>query len=176
MFDDTTYEPSRLMYWTSTSYDGEFIFEKISDRFLDADEVLTKYNNWRNSEELTISSRQNRTIITNIKRQADPLEKKGIVGAFCRTYNICEPIDIFLSDIYERTEIDSRYAYIPGSSQGVLVIYDDKFAYSHHGTDPAHCKLMNTFDLIRTHKFSHLDYDENGQSMSPEKENTNHGI
>lgn len=166
MFDDTTYEPSRLMYWPSTSYDGEFIFEEIGEKFLNADEVLAKYNNWRDSKELPISSRQNRTIITNIKRQADPLEKKGVVGAFCRTYNICEAIDIFLSDIYERAEIDSRYTYIPGSSQGGLVIYDDKFAYSHHGTDPACCKLMNAFDLIRTHKFSHLDYDKNGQSNS----------
>lgn len=29
MFDDTTYEPSRLMYWPSTSSDGEFIFRDI---------------------------------------------------------------------------------------------------------------------------------------------------
>ena len=26
LFDDTTYEPSRLMYWPSTSSDGEFLF------------------------------------------------------------------------------------------------------------------------------------------------------
>ena len=26
LFDDTTYEPSRLMYWPSTSADGEFFF------------------------------------------------------------------------------------------------------------------------------------------------------
>ena len=124
-FDDTTYEPSRLMYWPYTSYYGEFTFEEIGEKFLDADEVLAKYNNWRNSEELPISSRQNRTIITNIKRQADPLDKKGVVGTFCRTYNITETIDIFLSHIYERTEIDNRCTYILGSSQGGLVIYDE---------------------------------------------------
>ena len=27
MFDDTTYEPARLMYWPSISSDGEFIFK-----------------------------------------------------------------------------------------------------------------------------------------------------
>ena len=29
LFDDTTYEPSRLMYWPSTSSDGEFIFHEM---------------------------------------------------------------------------------------------------------------------------------------------------
>ena len=27
-FDDTTYEPSRLMYWASTSCDAEFVFQR----------------------------------------------------------------------------------------------------------------------------------------------------
>ena len=28
LFDDTTYEPSRLMYWPSTPSDGEFVFQE----------------------------------------------------------------------------------------------------------------------------------------------------
>ncbi|EOS73108.1 hypothetical protein C819_03832 [Lachnospiraceae bacterium 10-1] len=43
MFDDTTYEPSRLMYWPSTSADGEFIFRDIEGEPLDPDEVLSRY-------------------------------------------------------------------------------------------------------------------------------------
>ena len=30
LFDDTTYEPSRLMYWPSTSADGEFVFRRCT--------------------------------------------------------------------------------------------------------------------------------------------------
>lgn len=29
LFDDSTYEPSRLMYWPSTSSDGEYVFQEI---------------------------------------------------------------------------------------------------------------------------------------------------
>ena len=33
-FDDTTYEPSRLMYWPSTSQDGEFVFKYLDSPWL----------------------------------------------------------------------------------------------------------------------------------------------
>ena len=42
-------------------------------------------------------------------------------------------------------------------ADGKVVVYDDKFAYSHHATDPASEKLLNAFDLVRIHNFSHLD-------------------
>lgn len=38
-----------------------------------------------------------------------------------------------------------------------VVIYEDKFAYSHHATDPACGKLLNAFDLVRIHKFADDD-------------------
>ena len=157
MFDDTTYEPSRLMYWPSTSKDGEFVFEEIGEKLLNPDEVLGKYKDWTNSKEWPISTRQKTIIETNVKKQADPLDKDGIIGGFCRTYDICHAIDTFLPHVYEKSEISGRYNYIPATSQGGLVIYDDKFAYSHHATDPACGKLMNAFDIVRIHKFSHLD-------------------
>lgn len=37
------------------------------------------------------------------------------------------------------------------------MLYDDKFAFSHHGTDPISGKLCNAFDLVRLHKFGGLD-------------------
>lgn len=37
------------------------------------------------------------------------------------------------------------------------MIYGDKFAYSHHATDPVCGKLLNAFDLVRLHKFAGLD-------------------
>ena len=52
LFDDTTYEPSRLMYWPSTSADGEFVFREIEGKVLDPDAVLAKYKDWRNTAEL----------------------------------------------------------------------------------------------------------------------------
>ena len=93
----------------------------------------------------------------SITQQADPLEKPGIVGAFCRAYTIEEAIEAFLTDVYEPSSMNGRYDYIPADSAAGVVVYDEKFAYSHHATDPVCGKLLNAFDLVRLHKFWELD-------------------
>lgn len=91
-------------------------------------------------------------------KQGDPLTKKGIVGAFCRTYTITQAIAKFLPDVYTQTAKEDRYTYAAGSTAAGLVVYDgDVFAYSNHSTDPAGGQLCNAFDLVRLHKFGHLD-------------------
>lgn len=157
MFDDTTYEPSRLMYWPSTSSDGEFVFQDIEGALLDPDAILSKYHDWHNTAEWPVSNRQQTIVNRDIKKQADPLEKQGMVGAFCRTYSITDAIDLFLPDVYKRSAMPGRYDYIPADSHAGVVIYEDRFAYSHHATDPACGKLMNAFDVVRIHKFGALD-------------------
>src|SRR6056297_2252386 len=157
LFDDTTYEPSRLMYWPSTPADGEFIFKEIEGELLDPDTVLSKYKDWRDSSEWPVSKRQHAVVQREVKKQADPLEKPGTIGAFCRTYSVTEAIDTFLTDVYKKSVMTGRYDYIPADSQAGIVIYDDKYAYSHHATDPACGTLMNAFDVVRIHQFGHLD-------------------
>ena len=157
MFDDTTYEPCRLMYWPSTSSDGEYIFKRQEGPWLNPDEVLNTYLDWRDTSFWPVSSRQNIRIQSQIKKQEDPLTKKGIIGAFCRTYNISAAIEKFLSDIYIPTKIEGRYTYAEGSTTGGLVVYEDKFAYSHHATDLISGILCNAFDLVRLHKFGYRD-------------------
>src|SRR4030095_7438232 len=53
------------------------------------------------------------------------------------------------------------------STAAGLVIYDDKFAYSHHGTDPVSGKLCNAFDLVRLHLFGDMDENVNDRSLKP---------
>lgn len=156
-FDDTTYEPTRLMYWPSTSSDGEFIFEKQEGIPLDPGKVLSRYKDWHDSSQWPVSSRQTSIVKHSISKQADPLEKEGLIGVFCRTYTIREAIDKFLSDVYKPSSLEGRYDYIPADSTAGVLIYDDKFAFSHHATDPACSKLCNAFDLVRIHKFGELD-------------------
>lgn len=157
LFDDTTYEPSRLMYWPSTSADGEFVYKEVDGDPLDPDTVLAKYTDWHNSAEWPVSKRQQTVVQREIKKQADPLTKPGTVGAFCRTYSITSAIDTFISDVYKPSTMSGRYDYVPADSQAGVVIYDDRFAFSHHATDPACGKLMNSFDVVRIHKFGGLD-------------------
>ena len=45
----------------------------------------------------------------------------------------------------------NRYTYAKGSTAGGLVIYEDKYAYSNHSTDPTGQMLCNAYDLVRLH-------------------------
>ena len=157
LFDDTTYEACRLMYWPSTSANGEFFYKTKEGPLLDPDAYLAKYADWHDASTWPVSSRQSEAVRRNITQQADPLEKPGIVGAFCRAYTIEEAIETFLSDVYEPSSMNGRYDYIPADSAAGVVVYDGKFAYSHHATDPVCGKLLNAFDLVRLHKFRELD-------------------
>ena len=41
-FDDTTYQPARLMYWPSVAQDGDYVFTYEDQPWLQADAVLAK--------------------------------------------------------------------------------------------------------------------------------------
>lgn len=157
-FDDTTYEVHRLMYYPSTSSDGEFIFKILDETWIDPDKVLARYPDWRDSSYWPESSRTVNERKKLADKQGDPKLKDGIIGAFCRTYSVVDVIDKFLSDVYIPCEEPNRYTYAKGSTSGGLVVYDNEdFVYSHHSTDPISGKLCNAFDLLRIHKFGELD-------------------
>lgn len=168
LFDDTTYEPERLMYWPSTSRNGIFVYEEKDGSLLDPDVFLNKYDDWRDTSTWPVSSRQSEILDRSLKEQADPLSKEGVIGTFCRTYSVSRAIDTFLKDIYEPSAMIGRYDYIPADSSAGVILYDDKFAYSHHATDPASGRLLNAFDLVRIHRFGHLD-DRATESTPPSK-------
>lgn len=146
LFDPTTHEPHRLMYWPSTSKDGEYVFVELDGDELNPDDYLEV-------KEATATPK----VVKEVSKQEDPETKDGIVGAFCRTYGICDAIETFLADVYTPSALDGRYDYIPASSSAGVEIFDDKFAYSHHATDPACSRLCNAFDLVRIHKFGECE-------------------
>ena len=157
-FDDSTFQPTRLMYWPSHSVDVEPFFQYYDAPFLAADSILAEYPDWTDTSYWPESSRMVGTRKRDADRQGDPLAKKGVVGIFCRTYSITQAIAKFLPDVYTPTAKEDRYTYAAGSTAAGLVIYDgDVFAYSNHSTDPAGGRLCNAFDLVRIHKFGHLD-------------------
>ncbi len=157
-FDDTTYQAHRLMYWPSTSLDGEYIFDCEDGDPLDVDQILSQYQNWKDVTQWPASSRTVKLRERLLKRQEDPTGKRGTIGAFCRTYSVEDAIEKFLPETYVRCASPDRYTYTGGSTAAGLVIYDGgKFAYSNHATDPASGKLCNAFDLVRIHKFGHMD-------------------
>ncbi|CEJ73604.1 virulence-associated protein e [[Clostridium] sordellii] len=159
-FDDTTYSPSRLMYFPSTSKDGDYVFKIIDKAWLNPKDILNSYENYKDESSWPFSSRTKGKVInsnTNTPKE-NPRLKEGIIGAFCRVYNVFDVIEKYLSNIYKKGDSDYRYTYINGSSSNGLIIYENgDFAYSHHSTDVCLDKLCNSFDLLRLHKFSNLD-------------------
>ena len=153
-FDPTTFEPARLMYWPSTPEDGEFVFRYNDAPFLDPDAVLATYPDWADASLWPTTRPLEERTRAKIGKQEDPLEKQGVIGAFCRAHSITDVLEHILSERYTPTEQDDRYTFVGGSTTGGLVVYDDKYSYSHHATDPAGGKLCNAFDLVRLHLFT----------------------
>lgn len=156
-FDDTTYQPQRVMYWPSCSQDGDYVYHHLDGAFLDPDAVLATYHNWRDVSSWPMSSRVAEIVKRTAAKQKDPLEKGGLVGAFCRAYTIQEAIAEYVPT-YQPCE-DGRYTYTEGSTAAGVVVYEDKFSFSHHATDPASGQLCNAWDLVRLHKYGTLDAD-----------------
>lgn len=158
MADHTTFEPSRLMYWPSCSRDSEYVYKYEDKPFLSADGILNQYADWTDVStwpQVPGAEIKERHLVD---KQQDPTTKTGLVGAFCRTYDILSAMDKFIPGAYEEAGKDDRYTYAGGSTSGGAVIYQDgMFLYSHHATDPCSGKLVNAWDLIRLHKFSDLD-------------------
>ena len=164
--DPTTFEVSRLMYWPSCCKDSQYVYLFEDKPLLSADGVLGLYANWRDMT--TWPALPGQQVFTKLAvKQGDPEAKNGVVGAFCRTYDIYRAMDELLPGIYEPVDnMPGRYTYIGGSTTGGAVLYDNgKFLYSHHATDPCSGKLVNAFDLVRLHKFA--DADDEAQAGTP---------
>lgn len=166
LFDDTTYQPHRLMYWPSTSRNGEYVYQVMDGDILDPDAYLGMYDDWRDVSTWPVSSRESEAVKKAAKQQADPLAKAGAVGAFCRTYPIREAIEKFLPDVYAPSAMEGRYDYIPADSSAGVIIIDEKFSYSFHATDPACGQLLNAFDAVRLHKFPDDDPKKSYNAMA----------
>ena len=158
--DPTTFEASRLMYFGSVCADGEYIYYAADKPMLDADAMLATYTDWRDVREwpVVLGAKTPKQLAA---KQGDPTEKSGVVGAFCRVYDVPAAMDKYLPGIYESVDnAPDRYTFTGGSTTGGAVLYDDgKFLYSHHATDPASGQLVNAFDLVRLHLFGDLDDD-----------------
>jgi predicted P-loop ATPase len=161
IFDDTTYQPTRLMYYPSTAKDAEFNFDVVDAPVLDADSVLHTYveegRQWFDYDAWPTSSREQSRRKPEDEAE-DPTTKRGVIGAFCRAYPMLDALEEFLAEVYEPCPGmgPNRWSYCAGSTSGGLIVYD-QFAYSNHNTDPAGQRLCNAFDLVRLHKFGELD-------------------
>lgn len=161
LFDPSTFEASRLMYWPSCCSDGVYVYQYADKPMLDPDGLLKMYEDWKNIASWPqVPGYQQEAQKRLAAKQGDPMEKHGVLGAFCRVYDIPGAMDAFLPGVYTPTESPNRFTFAGGTTTGGAVVYDNgKFLYSHHAHDPAGGRLCNAFDLVRLHLFGGQDDD-----------------
>lgn len=143
MVDDTCHEPARLMYWPSTSRDGEFLFEEQDGDLLNPDDILHRYTDWHDASQWPVSSRQSevvkRTIaihdaieagfnhVVFIIRKDIEKEFKEIIGdriaSICSSHNVT--VDYAFQDINDIPgELPEGRTKPWGTGQAVLAAKD----------------------------------------------------
>ena len=112
--DPTTFETARLMYFPSVCSDGEYIFISGDKPMLSVDGLLQRINDeWGDWHDVTkwaqVPGSENLYRRLAVK-QTDPLTKSGVVGAFCRVYDIYGAMDAYPEGIYAPTKTQGRYS------------------------------------------------------------------
>jgi P4 family phage/plasmid primase-like protien len=154
-YDDTTFQPARIMFWPAVTSDGEIWKHHNEGELVNPEMLLEMYDDWQDFGEWPHSKRVDK--LRPAAREAeDPLTKPGIIGAFNRTYDIHAAIAQFELP-YETTDFDNRYRPFNATGPSGAVVYDDVFLYSHHESDVVGHQNVNAWDLVRIHKFADLD-------------------
>ena len=157
-FDPTTFQPARLMFMPSVCKNAEYLYKQYEGKPLDTLKTFFSVPNWKDTSKWYYHPSEAKTSAFGAKKQQNPLEKEGVVGAFCKTYSIYDVLDECIPGKYVTTDDPDRFTYIGATTTGGAVVYDDGlFIYSNHATDPAGGMLLNAFDLVRIHRFGELD-------------------
>lgn len=153
-FDACSFRIAQLMFYPTTPKDGEFIFKKVEGEILNPDKFLADYPMWHDISTLPLTPDElPKNNVQRGRKKKDPTELKGVIGAFCRAYTVQEAIETYLSDVYEPTDKNNRYSLKSADSKGGLIIYEEKYAFSHHATDIACGRELNAFQLVMLHLF-----------------------
>ena len=126
MADLSTFEASRLMYYPSVCADGEYLYRWADKPMLSADGLLATYTDWHDVRQWPQVPGAAQTPVRLAAKQGDPEEKPGVVGAFCRAYDVPAAMEAFLPGVYEPVDnARDRFTFTGGSTTGGAVIYDN---------------------------------------------------
>jgi putative DNA primase/helicase len=157
--DLTCFRRNQVMFWPSRCIDGAIFTETVEGAWLDPDAALDRwYLDWTDRADWPLHPDEDKQKLTHERRKAeDPTTKEGAIGEWCRTFTITDAIERFLSDRYETGSNDHRFTHVGSTGVDGAIVYEDKWLYSNHATDPACGRLLNAWDLVRVHLFGELD-------------------
>ncbi|MXQ08019.1 hypothetical protein GQ651_09195 [Alphaproteobacteria bacterium GH1-50] len=175
--DSKGFRPAQMMF-KPTTHKGElenFVSEFRDGKPLDVDALINEHPDAIYSDPSTWPRLPNEKPLPNTHgRKAEyPLDKGGLVGAFCRAHpSLSDEIDdgllteFYLSSARAQGRV-ARAQWIGGSGGEGVLVYDDVFLYSHHESDPCgDGRVHNIWDAVRIHRFGELD-DQDRQYTNP---------
>lgn len=142
-FDPTCVQPERFMYWSSAQDPSWFVFHRLDGDPVDVEEALRDWD-----PDLS-------NLPAPTARKRDPLELGGVMGAFNRAFDFDAAITEF--DLPYTRISNGRWQLLGARAIAGLNQIADGFVFSHHVTDPAHGRTCSAFDLVRIHRYGHLD-------------------
>ena len=150
MFDCTTSQPCRIMYWPVVAKDQVFSCHETGKVLLDPEAFLSRIEGWRDWRNWPRhpDEPEARPPVSQVK---PAWEKPGVVGAFCKAFSIDSAISFFKLP-YEHAA-GNRYRYTKGEGAPGAVYYETTgHLCSWHETDPAQ-GTNNAWDLVRIHRY-----------------------
>lgn len=154
--DPASAKPAQIMFTPAADYAGLFYEWGRHDGVLaDANTMFAEAN----GGEAVVP-------LARTDKKAEPTEAPGIVGRFNRAFpdldSLIAPAEEGGYDLpYAYDPPTGRYRYTKSSGRaapGMREIEERPgLFYSWHGSDPASGFAQNSFDLLRIHKFGHLD-------------------
>ena len=159
IYDSTTFQANRMMYYPSISKDAKYLFYASNEGEINVKKVLTSHPEYTDKAKWPYGKDEKVNLKVTTGKIVRGDSKGGIVGAFCKVFSLEDAIQTFLNDIYTPGTMSGRYSYIPGSvANGLRVYKDTDTAKCEDNTDPANVGTsLNAFDLVRIHKYGTLD-------------------
>jgi len=155
--DRTSYDLNRLMFWPTTSVDGFFESWHSGGFVVSADAILRSYVDWRDASSWPAAVGDKTARYTELQKLGDPALKPGVVGAWCSVHDVYSAINNVIPGVYISTDTPDRFTYTHSQTAKGLVVYNDYHAHSNHHSDPASGQTVNSFDLVRLHKFGEAE-------------------
>lgn len=101
-FDPTTAQVERMMYYPAHCQDVAPVWFAQDGPLLDVAKLLAQQlPTWADPMTWPCFPKEQRLIDRATAKQQDPTEKKGIIGAFCKVYDVPKVIDRYLVSIYQ---------------------------------------------------------------------------
>jgi putative DNA primase/helicase len=147
-FDRGSVEPARYMFRPAAQEPEWFEHWVFDGPILQVDTLLA---GWDPDLSTVPAPRANRS-------KRDPFQLEGVIGAFNRVY---ADWDLLISE-YElpyRAAGGDRWSLEGTASVAGMGETAPGLVFSHHITDPAYGQTCSAFDLVRLHRFGHLDDD-----------------